>query len=428
MTCRARLLALVLCAAALGCDSRRSPVLLPLLDRPAKTPVVLIPGITGSQLRNAASGKLVWGNSRGFFSPRDGGYALARPIPAASADRLEAAAPILEVELLGIWKIDVYARLARLLEANGYRLGDLDDPRPEDSFFFFPYDWRQGNTTTVRALADKLENLRRVRGEETLRVDFVCHSNAARIARYFLKFGSASLEQAEAGIEHRLPDIEVGKLILLGTANGGSLRTLRDLNHGRKYVALLGRKMQPETVFTMWSIYEALPFYRSDWFSDGAGQPVEADLGDSADWQHFGWSIYGAAAAARVRRAQRADLFGDEAQRTDFLREALDRAQRLHRLLRKDAGELGDTRYYSIQSRAQPTPDRALLRRRGKTWHTVLKAHVPGDGHATVASQDWLSPEELAAFTQATAYVDAEHRKILLSHEAHERILEFLAD
>jgi hypothetical protein len=410
-------------------------VLEPLVALADRTPLVIIPGITGSKLRDRDSGEIAWGSARGFFFPHDGGHALARPIPSGTADALEAAGPILRVELLGIWKIDVYASLARLLEANGYRLGRLDDPRPDDTFFFFSYDWRQSNVSAVRALADQLENLRRVRGEDTLRVDLLCQSNAARIARYFLKYGPASLDEAERAAARRPPEIEVDKLILLGTANGGGLRTLRDLNRGRKYVALVGRKLQPETIFTMWSVYEALPFYGSGWFIDAAGRPVDADLGDAHDWRRFGWSIYGHAAAKRLRQARRADLFGDEVQRFEFLSEALARAGRLHRALVADVADPADTRYYSIQSKSQPTPERARLRRRGDRWRTDFTAdrrgpavHVPGDGHATLASQSWLSPQELDAFAREPAYVDAEHRKIVLSREAHLRILEFLLD
>lgn len=430
---RGLLLVFALAALSCACGPRRSPLLQPLLERERKTPVVLIPGVTGSMLREGETGKVRWGNARGFFFPHDGGYGLARPIPADTPDDLETFAPILQVTLLGIWKVDIYAALQRLMEANGYRPGNLDDPRPDDTFFFFPYDWRYSNGDAVRELARKLENLRRVRGEDTLHVDFVCQSNAARIARFFVKYGGASLEQAEAGTAHRPADVAVDKLILLGTANGGGLRTLRDMNRGRKYVGMIGRKLQPETIFTMWSPYEALPLYREDWFYDGAGESVDADLTDAADWRRFGWSIYGREAAARLHKAGRTDLFGDEAQREDYLAAALDRAVRLHRLLVDDVADPGATRYYAIQSRSQPTLARALLEEKKGRWRTRFEgagpaAREPGDGHATLASQAWLAPQERAALAHDTVYVDAEHRKIVLSREAQRWILEFLLD
>ena len=42
-----------------------------------KVPVIVVPGITGTRLRDGESGKLVWGSARNVFFPRDGGYRLA---------------------------------------------------------------------------------------------------------------------------------------------------------------------------------------------------------------------------------------------------------------------------------------------------------------------------------------------------------------
>ena len=86
-----------------------------------------------------------------------------------------------------------------MLEANGYTLGDLDDPRPGESLFVFDYDWRRGNVESARMLSQALERLRVARGESALSVDLICQSNAARLARYYLKYDGASLADAEAG-------------------------------------------------------------------------------------------------------------------------------------------------------------------------------------------------------------------------------------
>jgi hypothetical protein len=435
----ALLLLVVFASVAFGCVPRRVPVLEPLQAVDHKTPVVLIAGITGSMLRDRETGKVQWGNARRFFSPRDGGYALARPIASGVEDRLEAFSPILTVKLLGIWKFDVYASLVRLMEANGYRMGDLDDPRPEDDFFFFSYDWRYGNVRAAEELARRLEELRRARGEETLEVSFICQSNAARIARYFLKYGGGSLEEAESGGAKRPAEIEVDKLILLGTANGGGLRVLDDLLYGRRYVAPFGRKLRPETIFTMWSVYEALPAYHDDLFFDATGRTLDVDLFDPGNWKRYGWSVYRPKVRERLREAGRTAPFGDEQDRDAFLVEALDRAQRLHRLLEADVEGFGEPRYYSIQAGDEPTPERALLEPDGEKWSTRVSfgkrgrkrwpmSHAAGDGFATLDSQMWLSPQERGAFAHEPVFVDASHRKIVLDPEAHRRILEFLFD
>jgi hypothetical protein len=433
------LLIVALASVAFGCAPRRVPVLEPLQAIEEKTPVVLIAGITGSMLRDRETGKVQWGNARRFFVPHDGGYAIARPIAPGVEDRLEAFAPILTVKLLGIWKFDVYAQLVRLMEANGYRMGDLDDPRPEDDFFFFSYDWRYGNVRAAEDLARKLEELRRVRGEETLEVSFVCQSNAARIARYFVKYGGGSLEQAESGTAKRPAAIEVDKLILLGTANGGGLRVLNDLHRGRRYVRPFGRKLRPETVFTMWSVYEALPAYHEDLFIDATGRTLDVDLFDPENWKRYGWSVYRPKVRNRLHGTGRTELFGQQQERDAFLVEALGRAQRLHRLLEADVEDFGETRYYSIQARDEPTPARALLEPDGEKWRMRVSldksgrkrwpmSHTDGDGFATLDSQMWLSPQERDALAHEPVFVDTTHRKIVLDGEAHRRILEFLLD
>lgn len=422
------LLFVVVLFQASGC-AHRTPVLEPLRTIAEKTPVVLIPGITGSQLRNRETGEVLWGTARAFFAPRDGGYALARPIGAGAEDVLEAFAPLREIKLLGICKVDIYASLARLMESNGYREGDLDDPRPGETFFFFPYDWRYGAVRAAHELTEKLERLRQVRGTARLHVTLVGQSNAGRIARYFVKYGGASLEEAEAGRARRPPGIEVDKLILVGTANGGGLRTLDDLHRGRRYIPWIGRKLQPETIFTMESVYEELPFYHEDLFFDSDGGMLDVDVADAASWKSYGWSIYRRDARERTRASGRTDLFGDEGDRAAFLAEALDRAKRLHRLLMLDVRDLGPTRYYSVQSRSEPTPERALLDPDlGRRARYRALAEAPGDGHATLGSQMWLSPRESAALAREPVYVAAEHRRIVLSRAAQRSILEFLLD
>ncbi len=435
-------LASSLLAGAGGCAGRRPPVLEPLRDRVDRVPVVVLPGITGTRLRDRETGRMAWGNARAIFLPRDGGYALARPIDPATEDRLEAFSPVIRFRILGLIRVDIYASLIRLLEANGYRLGDLGEPRPGDTLFLFPYDWRDSNVRAARELAGRLRELRRSRGNGPLQVDLICQSNAARIARWLIKYGDASLEQAEAGATGPPAGIRVRKLILVGADNGGGLGTLEDLHRGRRYVPLVGRRFRPETAFTFPSVYEALPAHREDLFVDGAGRPLDVDLFDAASWQRHGWSIYRPETQRRVVRKRRPDLFGDPVQRRAFLARSLDRARRLHHLLARDVPEFAAADYYVIQNAYHPTDERAVLERHGDGFRTFFgedkrvkrDAYLstvirgPGDGHATIESQFWLSPQERAALARPPAIVPELHRKIILHPAAHRWILEFLLD
>ena len=338
--------------------------------------------------------------------------------------------------------MDFYAQLLDLLESNGYRRGDLAEPRPDANAFVFWYDWRRSSDVAAAALADRLEALRRARGDEVLEVDLICQSNSARVARYFLKYGGADLEDAERGLGRPSPRLRVARLILAGTANGGGLGVLEDLLGGRRFVPWVGRRFLPEVLFTFESVYEELPAYLRRPFVDAGGRSLEVDLYDPASWERHGWSVFAPEVASRLERRARADLFGEAADRRGYLAASLERALRLDALLRRDAPGFGATRYYSIQNAYEPTPERALLTERHGRWRVawpgagtlerdvVLRrsvAPVPGDGFATLTSQAWISPQEAAALAAPPFYVPARHRGILFTAEAKRRVLEILA-
>jgi len=409
-----------------GCATVREPVLQSLRDAPGKTPVVFIPGITGSQLRERDTGRIVWGHAAGFFLPTDHGIALACPLDGAD-DRLEPCAPIMEVRLCGIKASEAYGSIVRLMTQNGYQYGDLRHPKPGDNFFFFPYDWRHSCVPAAQELARQLENLRRVRNEPRLRVNVVCQSGGAYVGRWLAKHGSASLAEAEAGNVRPPAVVEVGKLIFVGTANGGGIRILHELNRGRQYVSFIGRRIEPETLFTFPSLYEDLPCYRRDWFFDADGQPLDVDLYDPANWRRYGWSV--------------CDSTNTPA-RDRFLAGQLKNAQRLHSVLLRDAPGFGPTRYYSIQNLYLPTPERAMLVQEDGAWRTLFLddaavksdrlrlalAASPGDGHATLDSQWWFSPQEKTTFARPVAYIEGGHFEIILNPATQRRLLEFLAE
>jgi hypothetical protein len=437
--------ALVVCV---GCAAPRAPVSPALRDAPSRTPVVLIPGTTGSQLRDRETGRIVWGRAMNFFLPLDGGYELALPLEDGTGgpDRLEPADPVDEVRLLGVFRIEVYRGIKRLMRQNGYRLGDLRRPRAEDDFFVFTHDWRRDNLHAVGELAGQLEGLRRARGEPQLRVVLVCHSDGAHIGRYFAKYGGVGLEDAEAGRavgQEPAAGVQVEKLILIGTANGGAIGMLELMNRGRVYLPLLGRRWRPEVFFTMHMFYQHLPVYREDMFFDRTGQRLDIDLFDPANWERYQWSIHAPATAERLRRRpQAAARFGSAEQQAEHLRRQLDRGRRLNALLMRDAPGFGGTRYYLLQNAYDPTPDRALLRRANDRWETLFVkdsavrrnrlwrslAAAPGDGYATLDSQMWLSPQERGALARPPLYIDGGHMKLVTHPGTHYWLLEALAD
>jgi len=427
-----------------SCAGSPPPVLEPGLDSAHDTPVILVPGATGVELRDPVTGKFVWGKGSNLVRPHDGGYAVALPIEpgAAAAPGLEPGEVMEEIRLAGLFRKPIYGPIADLLVANGYRHGDLVDPRPDDTFFLFAYDWRQDNVVSAALLLERLETLREVRGMPRLSVVLICQSNGAHICRYLAKYGGASLAEAEAGRAERPASIEVEKLILVGSSNGGSLRILRELDRGRSYVSLVGRKWQPETLFTFRSLFQDLPAYREDIFLDEQGEAMEVDLYDSAAWRTFGWSVFGKSTARRLQDRSRADLFGDGEDRLRYLQQTLDTARRFQRILATDSPGFGKPAYYMIQNRDIDTPERAVLVEKKGEWKTLFTgdrwlekrthlgelATTTGDGHASVESQLWLSPQEHERMVGEPFDVEGGHFDLILNPAAQEHLLQILTD
>lgn len=370
---------------------------------------------------------MVWGLGRNLLRPHDGGYGLALPLGSQDSGLpvLEPAGPIEQISVFGIRK-PVYGPIQRLLTGAGYVRGELESPRPGETFFFFDYDWRRDLTESAGLLRRQLEELRRVQGRERLEVDLVCQSGGAHLCRYLAKYGGAPLEEAAAGRGSLPSTLSVRRLVLVGASNGGSLRILRELDRGRRYVPLVGRRLLPEVLFTFPALFQDLPIYRRDLFLDAEGRPLDVDLFDPESWRRYGWSVDGEAAGTAERDA--------------YLRRTLAAARRFQDLLRADAPRFGETRVYVVGSADQPTPDRAVLVQQGERWRTFFTgdaflrrrpvlyalATASGDEHATLASQDWLSPQERAGLALPPRRVRGGHFEALLTTETGRFLLEAL--
>lgn len=395
--------------------------------------MVFVPGVTGVVLRDSRTGEVAWGTGRNLLRPKDDGYGLALPlVPRVDGlPALEPVAPIEQITLFGLRK-PIYGPIRKLLLGVGYV--------PEKTLFFFAYDWRRDLTESAGLLRRKLEEIRRAQGRERLEVDLICQSSGAHLCRYLTKYGGVSLEEAEAGRGGLPPTLAVRRLVLVGSSNGGSLRILRELDRGRRYAPLVGRWMRPEVVFTFPSLFQDLPIYRSDLFVDAAGKSLEIDLFDPESWRRCGWSIYGKATARRLREGGAERFLGGPEIREAYFRRTLTAARRFQEILRADAPGFGPTRIYVVGSADQPTPDRAVLLREGEEWRMfftgdaflrhrpVLRALATawGDEHATLESQDWLSPQEKAALALPPRRVRGGHFEALLTAETRSFLLEAL--
>lgn len=404
-------------------------------------PVVFVPGVTGVGLRHRVTGKAVWGRGNDMLGPHDRGHGTARPLfEGRGGPDLVPDGVILNLRLLGFWRIRVYQPFLDMFESNGYQFGDLEHPRSTDDVFFFSYDWRQDNVDSAALLAEQLEGLRQIRGEENLRVNLICQSNGAHICRYFTKYGALDLAKAEAGERRVEEQLEVDRLILVGSSNGGSIRILRELNRGRRYIPGIGRFWSPETLFSYLSLYQDLPAYTKDLFVDAGGQAMAVDLFAAENWRKFGWSVFQPEVRKLLTGKRSEPWFGTEEERMQFLQNQLDRARRFHKVLEQDVEGFGSTRYYLIMNTHNETSSRAVLFEKDGRWQSafeddnwvqrdpVLRTAVitHGDGHATTRSQEWLSAQERGRIAADPIDVEGTHRRIVLQAATHRALLDIL--
>lgn len=299
-----RLVCCSLIAALTACDS---PLQQPDLERLYRTareerhqpPVILIPGILGSRLHDAAGGEVWPGSTWRLMTSR---YPeLALPIaPQATLPAIDELKPTGLFESAG--SRHYYSRILQVLEsAGGYIAGDLGtavtDSRPR--YYILAYDWRQDAIKTVERLDRLIEQLRVDHGQPGLQVDIIAHSMGGLIARYYTRYGSVDLLDGNefhvtlAGAE------KMRRLILVGTPNLGSVESMHSLIVG----ANLGlRQTRPEVIMTMPAIYQLFPHALHEWLYTTEGRALERDQFDAYIWQRFEMGPWSPALRHRVQQ------------------------------------------------------------------------------------------------------------------------------
>lgn len=299
-------------------------------DRAAapQPPVIVIPGILGSRLRERASGREVWPGSAVHLL-LGGKDDLALKIDPATLeprdDGIEAAG-LFE----GVLNRDFYGEILRTLENyGGYRAGVPGQPQDGRTrrYYVLAYDWRQDNVVTARRLDALIEQIRRDYRDPALKVDVVAHSMGGLATRYFLRYGSEDvLDRNDFPVNLR-GAAKLRTVILLGTPNLGSVQSLHGFLQGTQ-VGL--RRIPTEVLATMPSVYELFPHPINTWLVRPDGQPLDRDLFDADLWRRFGWSIFDPAVAARLRAAapDPAAADADLALRQRYFAKRLERARR----------------------------------------------------------------------------------------------------
>lgn len=268
--------------------------------RSGKRPLIVIPGVLGSQLVNEKTGEVVWPSA--FRSSDDG---LSLPVStdlARNRDNL-VARKIVDTARLAKLAPEVYVYhtlLVALKEYGGYREGDWNNPGADgdhDTFYIFPYDWRRDNVETARLLIESIETLKRKLNRPDLRFNILAHSMGGLVARYAAMYGGADLQPD--GVQPKptwAGASDINRIIMLGTPNEGSADAFATLLYGysiteglRRRIPLLN-KLSSEDIFTAPAVFQLLPDRATTRFLDENLQPIQVDLYDAAAWRRYGWS------------------------------------------------------------------------------------------------------------------------------------------
>lgn len=421
-----------------------------------KTPIIIIPGITGSELINHKTGEVVW-----FKAPRSKVDDLRLPVTLVPARMRDDLVPgdILRSVKFGIFpRMDIYGGLIKNLEKiGGYHEDSWNRPSKggyANSIYVFPYDWRLDNVGNARLLVRRIEQLRIKLKRPGLKFNVVAHSMGGMIARYAAMYGNADLP---AGTRKPQPTWAgaafFDKIVLLGTPNEGSALALNTLVNGFSIGGLNFdlpwiQHLSRFDLFSIQSAYQLLPAPGTFRVLDQDLKPVAVDLYDQKEWTKYGWNAIGddkfvkkfTAAERRVAAA--------------YLTAMLDRARRLHDALAAGAKTNGGVKFYLVGAECKDSLDAIVVLQDPKSskWRTLFKAsgftkssgekitsddlkraiYVPGDGIVTTRSLKAETEAKLTATDtilrpESTQFVCEEHNKLGANAEIQTKIMTILA-
>jgi pimeloyl-ACP methyl ester carboxylesterase len=412
-----------------------------------KPPVIVIPGISGSQLVNKATGKTAW-----FSVRRDKEDDLRLPMTGTNfrqlKDGLEATDIIRSVELPVLPDVEVYQSLLDALEARGYKEASWTDPKATDVYYVFPYDWRRDNVESAHLLLARMEAAKKVLKRPELKFDVIAHSMGGLIARYAAMYGMSDLTAGKP-VPTWAGAAGFDKIMLFGTPNEGSFDTLDALLNGSPIVA--NRKLpliddiRAEDVMSSPAVYQLLPHQESARFLDASLKPMKVDLFSVETWIKYGWGpLADPKFLSKLKDAHRLairnksikpqaldkDSSHDDvllskltyAQVKAFVTAALTRARRFQIAL--DARSTKNpVEVYAYGGNCQPTLDAAVLIYDGKKreWQTVL------DDKEIKTAGGVLKKDQLKAVLFADGDGRVTKRSLLAGDDVKDRVVPYKA-
>ena len=307
--------------------------------------MIVIPGILGSELINPKTGETVWPSA---FRTSQEGLPIS-PDLAANRDNLVPGKIIETVKLARVLpEVYVYRDLLEALRRYaGYREGNWENPSVDgyqDTFYVFPYDWRQDNVNNARELIRRIDRLKTKLQRPDLKFNVVAHSMGGLIARYAAMYGDVDLPAGDGPIQPTwLGAAHISKIVMIGVPNEGSADAFATLIEGysiteglRRRVPLLN-KLTAEDVVRTPSVFQLMPHREAVRFLDENLQALPLDLYDAEVWKRYGWSAIYSSPEFRRHYVEATGTDGAGGRSVDeldaYLAATLRRARRFHEAL-----------------------------------------------------------------------------------------------
>lgn len=341
-----------------------------------KMPIIIIPGLAGSELVNSKNQELVW------FKPRrakDDDLRLPiSPNLLKNRDSLRTRDIIRGIQFSKILpQIEIYEKLIDSLEKRaGYREAKWETATSADSqdtFFVFPYDWRRDNVENSRLLIKQIETLKRRLGKPNQKFNVIAHSMGGLIARYAAMYGDRDIPRGIpaptwAGARN------FNKIFLLGTPNEGSIDALDSLLNG---FSIIGgglnlpfvQNLSEFEVFTIPAMYQLLPHQDSFVAYDENLKRINIDIYDPKAWETYNWVTWDDEGFTKNFTPL------EQSQTKAYFRVALARAKRFQEALDANVSEKIPVSFYLIGGDCKETQTAVLLLRDTKKnrWETQFK-------------------------------------------------------
>jgi pimeloyl-ACP methyl ester carboxylesterase len=357
--------------------------------RKGKRPVIIIPGILGSELVNSETKEKVWINLSD--SKTDGLSLPISPNLTQNRDKIVATRIIERAKISAFLpEVSIYEALIQSMERyGGYTKGDWENPDAAngglDKYYVFAYDWRLDNVENARTLIRKINELKQKIGNEELRFNVIAHSMGGLIARYAAMYGDEDLPSGDVKPSPNWNGAKnFNKIFMFGVPNEGSMATLELLIKGYRVGGFNINVLNREVAITSPAVFQLLPHQNTARFYDENLSLIDVDLYNPETWKKYGWSAFAdktflskftgqpSVTSAAGRKGEFADV--SLADFNAYFANTLNRAKLFHDALDADTAVPSSLVFFAFGSDCDNTQDGVILHKNLKTnvWQTIF--------------------------------------------------------